>query len=167
MSREVASQVIIDMPRAAAWQRLCDISLAHNYVPGIVDTEIVGEQSEGIGASRYVYRRGGNYLQETVTEWHDGEGFLIRLHRGDKGPPLFRSAFFRYRLEDDGPQQTLFTASMSYELPWGALGRWLEGRLAGFVQSTVADVAIAMKLYYESGEPTTPEALKAYKEGHD
>ena len=32
-----------------------------------------------------------------------------------------------------------------------------------FVQATVADVATAMKLYYESGEPTTAAALKAYK----
>jgi hypothetical protein len=31
------------------------------------------------------------------------------------------------------------------------------------VQSTIDDVAIAMKLYYESGQPTTAAALKAYK----
>jgi hypothetical protein len=31
------------------------------------------------------------------------------------------------------------------------------------VQSTIDDVATAMKLYYESGQPTTAAALKAYK----
>ena len=37
--------------------------------------------------------------------------------------------------------------------------------MAGFVQSTIADVALSMKLYYETGQPTTPAALKAAKAG--
>ncbi len=31
------------------------------------------------------------------------------------------------------------------------------------MQGVISDVAIAMKLYYESGEPTTPEKLKQHK----
>jgi hypothetical protein len=163
MTREVSSQVVIDMPREQAWARLRDISLAHNYVPGIVRTEIVSPQTEGVGASRYVWRSARSYLQETVVEWREGEGFLIRLHKGDRPAPPFRSASFRYQLADHGPDQTLFTASLQYEMPWGALGSWLEKKLAKPVAATVADVATAMKLYYETGEPTTAAALKAYK----
>ena len=37
--------------------------------------------------------------------------------------------------------KTLFTATMSFELPWGPLGSFLEKRLAGVVKKTVADVA--------------------------
>ena len=74
MTREVSADVIIDMPRAQAWETLSDISLAHHYVPGIVRTEIVSEQAMGVGASRYVYRNAKSYIQETVEEWRDGEG---------------------------------------------------------------------------------------------
>ncbi|MEZ5568037.1 MAG: SRPBCC family protein [Halioglobus sp.] len=163
MTQSVASSVIIDLPRSQAWERLRDISLAHHYVPGIVRTEVITEQREGVGASRYVYSGPKKYIQETITEWREGEGFLIRLHKGDKPAPPFRSASFRYLLEDAGPGKTRFTASLTYTLPWGGLGRWLEKRLAGFVERTMADVALAMKLYYETGEPTTPAALKAAK----
>jgi len=163
MTCEVSATVDIDLPRDQVWNKLRDISLAHHYVPGIVRTEIVTGQSEGVGASRYVYRGAKSYIQETVEEWQEGEGFLIRLHRGDRNAPPFRSASFRYHLEDAGPAATRFTATMNYALPWGAFGTWLEKRLAGFVQSTVADVAVSMKLYHETGEPTTPAALKAYK----
>lgn len=163
MTREVSSQVVIDMPREQAWARLRDISLAHNYVPGIVRTEIVSARTEGVGASRYVWRSAKSYLQETVVEWHEGEGFLIRLHKGDKPARPFRSASFRYQLADHGLGQTLFTASLQFQMPWGALGKWLEKKMAKPVAATVADVAIAMKLYYETGEPTTPGALRAYK----
>ena len=163
MSQQVTAQVVIDIPRAQAWEKLKDLSLAHNYVPGLVNSKIVSEQKEGIGASRYVYRSAKSYIQETVEEWHEGEGFLIRLHKGEKPAPPFRNAWFRYDLQDSGPQQTLFTASLSYEMPWGRFGGWLGKKLQNFVQATIADVATAMKLYYETGNPTTPEALKSYK----
>jgi len=126
-------------------------------------TEVVSQQREGVGASRYVYRSNTSYIQETVEEWQEGTGFLIRLHRGDKPAPPFKCAWFRYELEARGDAQTLFTASLIYEMPWGRFGDWLGARMAGFVQATIADVAIAMKLYYETGRPTTPIELKAYK----
>jgi hypothetical protein len=163
MTRKVSTQLVLDMPRERAWEKLRDISLAHNYVPGIIRTAIVSEQREGVGASRHVYRNAKSYIQETVIEWDEGHGFLIRLHRGDKPAPPFRNAWFRYRLDDEGADKTLFTASLEYELPWGALGAWLEKRMEKVVQATIDDVATAMKLYYETGQPTTAAALKAYK----
>lgn len=163
MTRKVSTQLVLDMPRERAWEKLRDISLAHNYVPGIIRTAIVSEQREGVGASRHVYRNAKSYIQETVIEWDEGHGFLIRLHRGDKPAPPFRNAWFRYRLDDEGADKTLFTASLEYELPWGALGAWLEKRMEKVVQATIDDVATAMKLFYETGQPTTAAALKAYK----
>lgn len=165
MPQEVSAQTEIDLPLQEAWAKLRDISLAHHYVPGIVKTEIVSENTEGIGASRYVYRNASSYIQETVTEWNEGEGFTIRLHKGDKPAPPFKEAWFRYHLAAGVDDTTVFTASMGFELPWGGIGRWLEKRLAGFVQKTIADVTVSMKLYYESGEPTTAQALRAYKSG--
>jgi hypothetical protein len=163
MTQEVTADVLIDVPLTEAWERLKDISLAHNYVPGIVKTTIVSEQHEGVGTSRYVYRNEKSYIQETVEEWREGTGFLIRLHKGDKPAPPFRKAWFRYALEDHGPDQTRFTATLIYEMPWGRFGAWLGARMANFVQSTIADVTLAMKLYYETGQPTTSAALKSYK----
>jgi hypothetical protein len=165
MSQEVQAHALIDLPLNDAWAKLRDISQAHNYVPGIVKTEIVSEQAEGIGASRYVYRNEKSYIQETVEEWQEGEGFLIHLHRGDKPAPPFRDAWFRYALADGGNGQTQLTTSLSYELPWGRLGAWLGRKMARFVEATINDVALSMKLYYETGTPTTAAALKAYKAG--
>jgi hypothetical protein len=165
MSQDVHAQTLIDLPLNEAWAKLRDISLAHNYVPGIVKTEIVSEQVEGVGASRYVYRNQKSYIQETVEEWQEGKGFLIHLHRGDKPAPPFRDAWFRYALADGGNGQTQLTTSLNYELPWGSLGAWLGRKMASFVEATISDVTLSMKLYYETGTPTTPAALKAYKAG--
>ena len=163
MTRTVSAEATIDMPRSQAWEKLSDISLAHNYVPGIIKTVIVSDRKNGEGASRYVYRNGRSYIQETVVAWDEGHGFLLRLHRGEEPAPPFRAASFRYQLADMGQHSTLFTASFEFELPWGKLGRWLEKRMEKIVQATIAVVATAFKLYYETGQPTTSAALKAYK----
>ncbi|MFT4519691.1 MAG: hypothetical protein ACI9JM_002088 [Halioglobus sp.] len=163
MPQEVSSQVLIAIPIAEAWSKLRDISVAHNYVPGIVKTEVVTEQTSGVGASRYVYRNAKSYIQETVIEWNEGSGFLIKLHKGEKPAPPFKEAWFRYQLEEEDAGTTRFTASLGYQMPLGALGEILGKAMAGFVEGTIADVTRSMKLYYESGEPTTAAALKAYK----
>ena len=164
MTQEASSQVLIDLPVALAWEKLRDISLAHNYVPGIVKTEIVSEKTEGIGASRLVYRNKRKFIQETVEEWDEGCGFLIRLHRGQKPAPPFRNAWFRYRLDDEGPDRTRLSVSLTFELPWGAAGAWLEKRMVKFVTAAITDAAMSMKLYYETGVPTTASMLRAYKD---
>ncbi len=164
MTDEVNAKVTIDIPIQEAWEKLRDLSLAHNYVPGLVRVEMLTEQKEGVGASRRVYQGKKRYLEETVEEWNEGEGFLIRLHKGDKPAPPFKQAWFRYELSDQGATQTVFTARMIYELPWGGFGRFLDKILLHrIMQGVISDVAVAMKLFYESGERTTPEKLKKYK----
>ena len=164
MRHEATANTLINLPLAEAWQKLQDISLAHHYVPGIVQTRIVTEATTGVGASRYVYRNANSYIQETVEEWIEGHGFTIRLHRGDKSAPPFKAANFTYHLENAGDAQTQLTMTLRFELPGGRLGHWAGGKMQPFVQKTIADTALAMKLFYETGEPTTPEALRAYKD---
>jgi Polyketide cyclase / dehydrase and lipid transport len=164
MTEEVTDRVIIDMPKKDAWQKLRDLSLAHNYVPGVVGVEMTTELTEGVGASRKVYQGTNKFIEETIEEWKEGAGFLLRLHLGDKPAPPFKRAWFCYLLEDHTDEQTRFTASLIYELPWGGFGRFLDKLMLNRVmQRVISDLAIAMKLYYESGEPTTAEKLKRHK----
>ena len=97
-------------------------------------------------------------------QWNDFQSRLVScLHKGDKPAPPFRNAWFRYELAEHGPAQTQFTASLKYEMPWGSVGNWLGARMKSVVQATISDVATSMKLYYETGVPTTKSALKAFK----
>jgi hypothetical protein len=161
---EVSFQVVINMPKSDAWQRLQDLTLAHHYVPGIVSTEITTSQTRGVGTSRKVYQSGSRYLEETVTQWDEGNGFTLRLHKREKDAP-FRNAFFRYELKDAGNGKTRLITTMGYTPPLGAIGKtldkWLLNRI---IRSAIRDVALSMKLYYETGEPTDKSALKSLKQ---
>ena len=90
--------VVADLPLAQSWDKLQDFSVAHNYVPNLSKTEIVSTQRNGIGAHRRVYDEDGDYLEETITEWQEGEGFVIKLHSGEEPMMPFNRAEFSYRL---------------------------------------------------------------------
>ena len=164
-SNEVSAQVISSIQRERAWELLRDLSLAHNYVPGVIDTQITTAQQEGVGASRKVYQGKTSAIDETVEEWNEGYGILIRLHRGNAGPPFpFKKAWFRYSIEDNGDCTTKLTTSLIYIMRWGAFGQMLNTiLLKRFIESRIRDVALGMKLYYETGERVTPEKMKRAK----
>ncbi|MCG8317356.1 MAG: SRPBCC family protein [Pseudomonadales bacterium] len=157
---EAKYQVIIDIPVTEAWNKLQDLTLAHHYVPGIVRTELVTENKTGVGASRKVFRANDNSLQETVTEWHEGSGFKIRLHKGEKDAP-FKNAYFQYQIEPSGSNKTRFVATMGYTPPLGRLGKTLDSLLLNKVISgVIRDVAVSMKHFYETGIPTKKSDMK-------
>lgn len=161
---EVSFQTVMNIPRADAWERLRDLSLAHHFVPGIVNTEITTSQKEGVGASRKVYQSASRYLEETVTQWQEGSGFTIRLHKGEKDAP-FKNAFFRYELKDAGHGKTRLLVTMGYTPPLGAVGGLLDkALLKHIIGKAIRDVALSMKLFYESGKPTEKSALKSLKQ---
>jgi len=160
-AREVSTTVRVALPRARAWELLRDLSLAHNYVPGLVKTEITTAARQGVGASRKVYQSETSGIDETVEEWNEGHGFLIRLHRGPAGPPFpFAEAHFRYAIDDDG-DATRLTTALIYTVRGGAVGRFLDAWvLRGIIDRTIRDVALSQKCYYESGTPVTKRQLK-------
>jgi hypothetical protein len=155
--------VTLDLPLQEAWAKLSNLSLAHHYVPGIVDTRITSANATGVGASRNVYQKRGGFLQETVTEWNEGHGFTLRLHKGEKDAP-FRHAGFTYALTPEGDSSTRATLTMRYEPPMGMIGGVLDGvMLKRIITGVITDVAWSMKFYYETGKTAGKSELKLFK----
>ena len=156
--QQVSVSVLVQIPRAQAWEKLRDFSVAHNYVPGLVRTEIVSPRREGIGAHRRVYDEDGDFLEETVIEWRDGQGFVIKLHDGDEPMMPFERAEFAYRIEAQGKEQTRIELSLTYQMPWGAIGETLaDWFIRPVMEDKLVQVAAGIKYYYETGHPATDE----------
>ncbi|MFR0692804.1 SRPBCC family protein [Enterobacterales bacterium AE_CKDN230030158-1A_HGKHYDSX7] len=142
-------ELILDLPHDAAWARLRDLSLAPHYVPGLTGCDFHPGPREGLGASRRVRMKRG-FLDESVVDWHEGQGLVLRLHRAEQGPPFpFRAASFRYALHPADGGRTRLTLSLDGDLRGGRLGEWL---LAGALRRTVAKIAVNLKAFYETGK---------------
>lgn len=147
-----------NIPAEQAWAKLKDLSLAHNYVPGIDKCEVTTAQKEGVGASRRVSGP-KQWLDETVTEWNEGRGFTIRLHKKDKGPAPMKAATFTYRIDKVDAKHCKLTCTMTYEL--GGLLNLLHGLFLGnMIRDNIRDVTLSMAYFYETGKSSTPEDVK-------
>lgn len=161
---EVSSEIEADISMQEAWEKLRDLSVPHNYVQGLTNTEITTDQREGVGASRKVFSEKRPPMDETVVVWDEGHGFLLKLHHGDsdaQGP--FKRSFFRYTIEHAG-NGTLLKNSMEYEMKWGLAGVILDKLILRKVfRAVVRDVLIGQKAFYESGEAVSADKLKQLK----
>ena len=156
-SESVASvSVEVDVPVAQAWSILQDFSQAHNYVPNLSKTEIVSAQKNGVGAHRRVYDMDGDYLEETISEWQEGVGFIIHIHEGDEPMAPFSEISFRYHIEAAREDATAIALSMRFVMPLGsvgtAMGDWF---IVPIVEDNLVQVAAGMKHYYEMGTPAS------------
>ena len=159
MPREAVYSVKLDMPREKAWEIMQDITVPHKYVPGLIKCEMHGDQMAGVGASRRVFKK-MMAMDETVTQWHEGYGFRIRLHDGHKDKP-FPDSYFVYSIEDTDGDKTRFTATMGYRFPFGFVGEILDKLIIfPIVKGQIRDVALAMKHFYETGMSPSPADIK-------
>jgi len=131
------------------WEQLRDLSLAKHYVPGVTEIEFVSSSRTGLGATRIAHSSAGA-LHETVVEWNDGEGFLLRLHRADGPPRPMKDAHFRYAIVPNGVA-TRIVLSMTYTFGAGPLGPLIE-RLARIpMQRNIDRIALRLARYWETG----------------
>lgn len=160
----VSAEFEVELSMADAWERLRDLSRPDMYVQGLTAVELTTEQRQGVGASRRVTQGKSFKLDETVTEWQEGKGFTLRLHRGEKAAiPLLPAHFFDYGLREAEGRVYLHN-QMRYQVGLGFLGALLDKLvLRRVLRSQLRDVTLAQKIYYETGQKVTADILKSAK----
>jgi hypothetical protein len=161
MSTTIRAAAAIPLPTEACWEKLRDLTRESDYVPGLVETVITTANKEGVGASRTVTHRHFGDMQETVTEWIDGEAITFRMHkvvgkgsdRIDKPPTPLKSAFFRYALRAT-PGGTQIETALTYEPLFGLFGRVLDALLLRrLLRRNLIDTTVGLAENYRTDEP--------------
>jgi len=156
--QSVSHEIIVNVSRAQAWEYLRDLSKAHYYVPGVKKTRIDTQQTEGVGASRTVFMKNIQPLEETVIHWNEGYGFVLNLHRAGKPMAPFEKAEFVYAIEDAGSEKIRFKPELRYITANSFFAKLFERFLIrGMMQKNVESVARNLKQYYETGKPSNPD----------
>ena len=158
------ASITVDISKTDAWQILQDFSLPHNYVPNLEKTEIVSESSSGLGAHRRVYNDDGSFIEETIVQWNEGTGFVIKLHKGTQVMSPFSFAQFRYELESLDENSCRIHVSMDTKMTMGYLGLALQKwAIKPVVTDNLIAVVAGMKSYYETGERVGEDSREALK----
>ena len=153
-----AVQVEAGLSHARSWALLQDFSLAHNYVPGLSRTEIVSAAQRGVGAHRRVYDEEGDYLEETITSWREGQGFTLDLHQGEEPMAPFEQIEFIYTVAPGAENSTQIQLELAFRMPWGWLGDMLaQWIILPIMEDSLVQIAAGMKYFYETGVPATDE----------
>jgi len=156
----VTARAPIPLPLDVCWDKLRDLTRAANYVPGLTACVVTTDVREGVGASRRVTSRQFGDMDETVTVWNEGQGFTIRLHKGDRPATPFKEATFRYALEPADTGCEIVT-TMTYELGFGPLGALLDALILRRIsKSNVRNVALSLAEHYITDAPVPPERLR-------
>ena len=161
MLTTLRAAAMIPLPIEACWDKLRDLTRESDYVPGLVKTEITTAIEDGVGASRIVTNRHSARMRETVTEWDEGQGITFRMNRVvsrggakiDKRPTPFKTACFRYALRTM-PGGTEIQTTLTYELPFGVLGRILDVLfLRRLLRRNVIDTTVSLAENYQTDQP--------------
>ncbi len=162
MKHQISASTVANLTIENAWEKLSDLSKAHYYVPDLTACDITTEQLTGVGTSRIV-RSSRPPMIETVVEWNEGEGFLLRLHhdKGDGMPPLFSRATFRYAISKESESSTRLTNTLSYDMKWGPVGSLLGALINKTMHKMQQQVTYGQRLYYETGEKVNLEQVIA------
>ncbi len=69
----IDSNIEIDAPIDLVWKKLAKLDDVQHWVTSVKSARYATEQTEGVGAERVCDVDGLGMLQETITDWRDGE----------------------------------------------------------------------------------------------
>jgi hypothetical protein len=124
----------------------------------VTNTRIDTAATSGVGASRTIFLKGRPAMEETVTEWHEGSGFVLSLHRSGRAIAPFATAEFAYSMLPLDRNQTRVRLELRY-----GLGNWVMKLLDYLVlravlRSSLRRTAANLRRYYDTGLPVNRDA---------
>ncbi|MCH8269280.1 MAG: SRPBCC family protein [Acidobacteria bacterium] len=155
----LSSEIRIKAPKEKVWAILADLGGIQNFHPGVKKSYYTSETKEGLGASRVCELIPMGKIEESVTEWREGEEITLAIFPKEKAPP-FQTAHGRVALRQDG-QGTIVTLTVDYALKFGPLGSLMDVLMVRpQFRKAVPGVLAGLKHYAETGELVDRQVFK-------
>ena len=103
----LSSEIRIKAPKEKVWAILADLGGIQNFHPGVKKSYYTSETKEGLGASRVCELIPMGKIEESVTEWREGEEMTLAIFPKEKAP-LFQTAHSRLALKRDSCFRMIF-----------------------------------------------------------
>ncbi len=154
-----SSDIHIEAPKDDVWAILADLGGIQKFHPGVKKSYYTTEQLEDRGAARVCELLPMGAVEETVTEWREGEHMVLTIDPLEKAPP-FKQAHGRLAVQEEGTG-TRVSMTVEYTLKFGWLGKLMDALMVRpQMQKVIPSVLLGLKHYTQTGEEVTPEVLR-------
>mgnify|MGYP000084722794 CR=1 FL=1 len=117
-THHLSTSVDINAPRDKVWELMrgfTDVS----WAPGVKASHAIGNSVLGEGAGRHCVLEGFGEIDEYITQWSEGEGYVYSV--SPLGPMTnFNSA---WTVSSVGSKQSRLTIAISYDIRFGIFGK--------------------------------------------
>ena len=150
---QVTSTVDISASQDKVWQVLKDFANVYTWAPSVKESYSISTVEHAIGAGRHCLLEGFGEIDEFVTAWYEGTGFVY-----DVTPlgPLNKS-FSSWWLTKVSEQCTRLTVTLSYDIRYGLFGRLMHSLvMRKKLENSLPQALQALKTRVETGKLVRP-----------
>lgn len=151
----LSSTIKIDAPQAKVWSVLKDFANVYTWVPSVKESYAIGKGSECVGAGRHCKLEGFGEIDEYITQWANGHGFVYDVT--PLGPlDKFYSCWW---LTPNNETKTQLTVTLAYNLRFGLFGKIMHKLIMRSKLEQSLPLALeALKTRVETGKGIRPLA---------
>jgi len=150
---EVKTDIIINTPTTAVWDVLKDFGNVSDWAPTVTKSHYLNEKTSGIGTGRHCDIEGFGSIQEYITDWHEGLGFVYSVTA--LGPlAASNSSWWLTQIDD---QTTKLEVNFSYDIRFGLFGKILHKLvMRNKLEQSLPETLVATKKHVERNYKSAP-----------
>jgi hypothetical protein len=149
----VKTKIVIAASKEKVWQVLQDFSNVYTWAPSVSASYQIGDKANGIGGGRHCELDGFGAIDEYITQWHVGEGFVYTV---TPLGPLDKS-HSSWWLTAKGDHQTELEVVFSYNIRFGLFGKLMHRlMMRKKLVAALPETLTAVKTRVETGALVRP-----------
>lgn len=149
----------INASQQRVWTVLKDFANVYTWVPSVKESYAIGNGSECIGAGRHCLLEGFGEIDEYITQWSQGDGFVYDV--SPLGP--LDKAFSCWWLNKINDDTTELTVTFAYDLRFGLFGKLMHKLMMRSKLEKSLPLALdALKKRVETGKLFRPLLDESY-----
>lgn len=150
---QLESSVDIKGSQAKVWQVLSDFANVYTWAPGVEKSHALGSIEKNIGAGRYCKLADFGEIEEFVTLWQEGTGFIYDVT--PLGPLC--EAYSCWWLDETAEKHTKLTVKFSYNIRFGLFGKLMHKLvMRKKLEDSLPEALNALKRRVETGQLVRP-----------
>lgn len=142
------SHIVIDAPVEKVWEVLADFGNVYRWAPTVTKSYSTSENNSGQDASRHCDVAGFGSIEETVTEWNDGQKFEYSF----TGAGPISGGYSSWSVKAQGDKTVVYT-TLRYGVRFGPIGSLMNALIIRRkLRQSLATTLEGLKQHVKTGE---------------